>query len=221
MIRKVPPDLQREILGIESAPQLSVWGSQYASPPPSKTVFEEMYHEIGSEPENSTLSLIIAIDPAFPPRQVMVKSHVVVSGAKAMRSPAYLATVRRREAALIRRLVLSLKGHRDDPDLTIWTHEPLERLRQLIQKLTEAEEFSNPEHEGNACEVLRQLRDTFLDRGWENYRKPGVCDRVAQILKRLAELDEVTADFANTTMDELFEIGLSPATGMAWNDGEE
>ncbi len=221
MITKRTFDLREDTVGIGTEPLFSLMGSRYPSPPASKTILREMYHEIGGALEDSTLSVVIPIDPASPPQQVTVRSHVVVSGAKAMRSPAYLATVRRREAVVVGNLVLSLKEHRDDPDFTKLTRAPLDRLRQLIQRLTEAEEFSNPEHEGNTCEVLRQLRDTFLDGGWEKYRKPEICDRVAKILKDLARMDEVTAEYADTTMDELLEIGLSPVTGMAWNDGEE
>jgi hypothetical protein len=195
-------------------------GPQYGTAPPGKTIFEDVFHEIGRVPEDSTLSVTVPIDVSSPPNQVIVRSHVVATGA-VMRSPQYLATVRRRKASQIAQTILSLKAHRGDPDFTIWTHKPLEVLRQLLQTLTDAEEFVNPEHEGNSCEVLRLLRDTFLDGGWEKYRDTEICDRVAQLLKRLAEADEVTGDFANDAIDELLDIGLSPAVGMAWDDGED
>jgi hypothetical protein len=37
--------------------------------------------------------------------------------------------------------------------------------RSLIRQLSDAEQFSEREYEGNSCEMLRQLRDTFLNLG--------------------------------------------------------
>ncbi|HUT94885.1 MAG TPA: hypothetical protein VMY37_35835 [Thermoguttaceae bacterium] len=184
-----------------------------------KTV--NLYHEIGPQPEDATIEQNVPIDQASPPSAVLIKSHVVAHGAKAFRSPAHVAAIRRRETRKIARLIEDLAARADSEDFVVWTHEPLQKLRGLIHKLTEAEEFSDPEHEGNTCEILRQLRDTFLNRGWERYREPAVRGAAVAILQRLAVADEVSADDAYWAMDQLLELGLNPAAGTFFGDGEE
>jgi hypothetical protein len=181
----------------------------------------DLYHEIGPQPEDLTIEKDVPIDQVSPPTLVRVKSHVIAHGARALKSPQYLATIRRRESGTIATLIEGLEAHADSEDFGAWTHEPLERLRRLIHKLTEAEQFSDEEHEGNSCEILRQLRDTFLNTGWERYREQQVRESGLRILRRLAESDEVSADDCYWTMDELLELGLNPAAGTLLHYGEE
>ena len=184
-----------------------------------KTV--DLYHELGPQPEDATVEEQIEIDQASPPTLVLVKSHVIARGAKVLRSPEYLATIRRREAGRIAALVERLATRAGSEDFVAWTYEPLKKLRALIHKLTEAEEFADPEHEGNSCEILRQLRDTFLNTGWERYREPAVRDAAVNILQRLAAADEVSADDAYIAMDQLLDLDLNPTVGVVWQDDEE
>jgi len=193
--------------------------SGIVSPARIKTV--SVYHEIGVQLEDAIIEQNIPIDQASPPTAVLIKSHVLAHGAKAFRSPAHLATIRRRETGKIARLVEDLAARADSEDFVVWTHEPLQKIRGLIHKLTEAEEFSDPEHEGNTCEILRQLRDTFLNRGWGRYRERAVRGAAVAILQRLAVADEVSADDAYWAMDQLLELGLNPAAGTLFGYGEE
>lgn len=193
--------------------------SGIVSPVRIKTV--TLYHEIGARLEDAVIEENVPIDQASPPIAVLIKSHVVARGAKAFRSPAHLAAIRRRETGRIARLVERLAARADSEDFLVWTHEPLEKLRGLIHQLTEAEEFSDPEHEANSCEVLRQLRDTLLNGGWKRYREPAVRSAAVSILQRLAVADEVSADDAYCAMDQLLELGLNPAAGTLFADGEE
>lgn len=183
----------------------------------------DIYHEFGTNFEDQTQLNVIPIDQTDPPVALLVKSHVVAGGARALRSPAYLATVRRRDAAKIARLIVDLEQHAGTDDFVAWTHEPLEKLRRLIRKLSDAEEFADPEHEGNSCEILRQLRDTFLNDGWRRYEEPEVREAAIGILRRLAIADQdgVTADDADSAMDKLLDLDLNPTVGFAWNNAEE
>lgn len=178
-----------------------------------------LYHELGPQLENQTAEAVVDIDET--PTRVVFKSHVITRGAKALRSPHYLATIRRRGARMIAALIEALATHVQSEEFAVWTHEPLEKLRGLIYRLTEAEEFSDPEHEGNSCEILRQLRDTFLNAGWERYREPAVRDAAVSILQRLAAADEVSADDAYSAMDQLLDLDLDPSVGIVWQDDEE
>lgn len=178
-----------------------------------------LYHELGPELENQTAEEVVDIDQT--PTRVVFKSHVITRGAKGLRSPQYLATIRRRGARTIATLIEALGTRARSEDFPVWTHEPLDKLRGLIHTLTEAEEFSHPEHEGNSSEILRQLRDTFLNTGWERYRESVVRDAAVSILQHLAVADEVSADDASRALDQLLALGLNPTVGVVWQDDEE
>ncbi|MHC4398609.1 MAG: hypothetical protein ACYTG0_02915 [Planctomycetota bacterium] len=175
--------------------------------------------ELGLPLEDQTAERVVDIDQA--PTRLLVKSHVRARGAKGLRSPQYLATIRRREAGKIGGLIAELATHEGSEDFVAWTHEPLDELRRLIHRLTEAEEFSNPEHEGNSCEILRQLRDTLLNTGWERYQESAVRDAAVKILQHLATADEVSADDAYDAMNQLLDLDLNPTVGPAWQNAED
>ena len=186
-----------------------------------RTDVVDIVHELSPQLENHTEQRVVNIDQEYPPAKVLFISRVVTRGAKALRSPQYLATIRRRQAGKIARLIAGLAAHAESEDFAAWTHEALEALRRLIHKLTEAEEFSDPEHEGNSCEILRQLRDTFLNTGWERYREPAVRNAAVSILQHLAAADEVSANDAYIAMDQLLDLDLNPTVGMVCQDDQE
>lgn len=186
-----------------------------------RTDVVDIVHELSPQLENHTEQRVVDIDREYPPAKVLFISRVVTRGAKALRSPQYLATIRRRQAGKTARLIDGLAAHAESEDFAAWTHEALETLRRLIHKLTEAEEFSDPEHEGNSCEILRQLRDTFLGTGWERYREPAVRDAAVSILQRLAAAEEVSAEDASSAMDTFLDLHLNPGAGMIGQDDQE
>ena len=133
----------------------------------------------------------------------------------------YLATIRRRFAGKISKLIESLDSHAASDDFPLWTQQVLESLRESIQQLSAADESSSAEHEGNSCEILRQVRDTLLDSGWKRYREPDVRTAVAKILQHLAAAEEVTSEDAFESTDQLLDLGLNPSVGMAWDDEQQ
>ena len=203
-----------------------IWDAAVAAPTSGSTSesrieIMRIVHEMSPQLGNQTEQRVLDIDQDYPPTKVVVKSQVITRGAKGLRSPEYLATIRRREAGKIAQLIHELGIRAESEDFAAWTHEPLERLRRVIHKLTEAEQFSGEEHEGNSCEILRQLRDTFLNTGWERYREQHVRESGLRILRRLAQSAEVSADDCYWAMDQLLEIGLNPAAGTLFRYGEE
>lgn len=177
-------------------------------------------HEIGSVPEDMSLERVVSVPPSTSITHVLFRSEVRATGARALRSPAYLAAVRRREAQTLLKLLDKLGNQTDSPDFVVWTHEPLERLRRLIRTLSESEEFSYPRHEGNSTEILRQLRDSFLKSGWKRYREPEVREVARIALVKLADVDEVSADDAYRVGDQLLNLGIDPAVGDLCGDAE-
>ncbi len=131
------------------------------------------------------------------------------------------ATIRRHLAGKIGTLIEALGGRAESEDFPIWTQQILESLQDSIQQLSAPDEFSSREQEGNSCEILRQVRDTLLDCGWKKYREPHVRAAVVKILQRLVSAVEVTAEDALDSTDQLLELGLNPAVGMAWDDEQK
>lgn len=187
----------------------------------SPVISREICHEFTSVLDDRVEERTVHIDPSAPPVEVKFRSRVIFPGRRTLRSPAYLATVRRREGGRICQLVTDLKQDADKDDFEVWTHEVLGSLRKLIRKLSDAEEDADIEHEGNSCEILRQLRDTLLNTGWHRYREQEVRNAVVEILQHLASADEVSSDDAHRAMDNLFDLNLDPAVGFVGQYGEE
>ena len=188
----------------------------------SATIRRELVHELGADLSDSFMEQTINVAPSYFPTVVQIKSTLRAGGARALRSPAYLASVRRRECGMIGRLIASLAAKADmGDDFIAWTHEPLDRIRRLIDKLSSAEEYRETEFEGNSCEILRQLRDTFLGNGWKSYRSDSVCATALSVLKHLSTEDEITSNHVYGSLEKLLNAGLSPAIGILPGDGEE
>jgi len=191
-------------------------------PDKAETVEISILHELAYPLEDASESITIDIDPFSPPKQVTIKSRVLTAAARRLGSPEYLAAIRRRKARAISKAIEGLADRAANEDFVVWTHECLDRLRQLIHQLSEAEQYSDPQHEGNSCEILRQIRDSFLNSGWERYREADVRRETVLILRRLGEVNEVTPEDAGSCMDRLLHLGLDVAVGMPlFNDEED
>jgi hypothetical protein len=67
------------------------------------------------------------------------------------------------------------------------------------------------EQEGNAREVLRQVRDSLCDGGWLHYRKAEVREEVASVLEAyLADIEEVPPEAVRLAFNRLADVGLLP-----------
>lgn len=206
------------------AAHLGTIGPDYLSslaPARDGTQTVELFHEWSPMPSDSTVEKVLDVDPLMPPSQIRFRSHLVAEAARRLSSPDYLASMRRRRSAKIADLVRGLAKHCESPDFPVWTHEALQELRSLIQFLSDAEQFSDCPQEGNSCEILRQIRDTLLNFGWEHYRRGQVRDCVAAILTHMVQADEVTPPDAELAMDQLLDLGLNPAVGLQVSYAEE
>ena len=125
-----------------------------------------------------------------------------------------LSALRRRKSKKIAAMIRDLGKHSGKREFPVWTQGVLEELRSLIRQLSDAEQFSEREYEGNSCEILRQLRDTFLNSGWNSYREERVRSSAAAILDHLAIADELSVDDTERAMDQLLDMDLNPAVGL-------
>jgi hypothetical protein len=203
----------------ETQPRLGTESAPTVVPEAAETI--DLSHEWTSVPRESTVERTVVIDPTAPPTKVVARSRVIATAAERMASPEYLASVRRRRTAKIAKTVRDLEKHTQKQEFAVWTQEPLNELRKLIRVLSDAEQWSEPEHEGNSCEILRQIRDSFLNVGWRSYRKTSVRDCVAETLEFLSRAEEVGPDDARRTMDQLLDLDLDPSVGMLFSHGEE
>jgi hypothetical protein len=159
-------------------------------------------HEMGSPPEDVATQRTLFIPPSDLPTLVQIKSAVVAGGASALDSPPYLAAVRRREARALAERVRGLEQSANREDFSTCTFPIVNQLNSLLKTLAQTET------EGNTREVLREIRSTILNRGWERYRSPDVRNLIVAILGHLADAEEVSAKDAHATFDKLSRLNL-------------
>lgn len=170
---------------------------------PAKVQRIDVVHEIGSDLVGRTIRREHLVDPSDSPTLVLVASQVVTDAARRMNSPEYLASVRRRRCTKIKNMFASLARKAQRADFEAFTFKVVEEIRELLVQLTDVH------REGNTREILRQIRDTFLDGGHERYRDSKARDLIATIFQRLCEADEITPDDVDQVWDELFDSGLA------------
>jgi hypothetical protein len=177
----------------------------------SHTVFVAHEYPVAGDVITETVTL----ETPAPTTTVIFKSAVTaIAGRKQNASPAFLAAQRRHRSAQISRSIQALGNVEDKEDFQIWAHEPLAQIRKLLHFLTDAEAQADPEHEGNSCEILRQLRDSFLRNGWRRYREDTVRAAVVAVVAKLIEADSVTASDASASLASLLDIGLEPGLNL-------
>jgi hypothetical protein len=113
-----------------------------------------------------------------------------------------MATVRRRETKTLAHDVAALTKHARRDDFGVCTFPVTERLKKLLATLSEAEQ------EGNTREILRRIRDSIQNGGWEAYRKPEVRNVVASILDNLSKLEEVQPRHVKMASEKIAAMGL-------------
>ena len=161
-------------------------------------------HELGIGAEGMPVTEYRVIPPSQFHTLVTFKSQVVGQLPSQSPSVEYTATVRRRKARRLAESISELAAFCDRSDFTAWTFPVLKQIKDLILTLADAE------REGNTREILRQLRDTFMNGGWEAYRRSDARTLAYAIVDHLANAVEVTPKDANAAFDKLCQLGLNP-----------
>ena len=118
--------------------------------------------EFNPDLEEKRYEFSLEFPPTNRPSSLSIKTLVHQAQArKSMGSASYLASIRRREAGGYAKSLRDLSLLTNDEHFIVWTHEVLENLRRAVKILADAEESAYPEREGNACEILREVRDSF------------------------------------------------------------
>lgn len=118
-------------------------------------------------------------------------------------SPAYYAAVRRKRASLIAKKIANLEtqSHRAGLDFSACTLPITEALKDLIGSV-----LIDSESEGNSREVLRVVRDSFLNGGWMHYRRQEQRQRAISSLDLLANQEEITPKHVETAIAALGDV---------------
>jgi transcriptional regulator with XRE-family HTH domain len=126
-------------------------------------------------------------------------------GVDGLPSAAAVAALRRRQAQAIREAIAGLEKHAGRGDFAVCTYPVLKQVNELLATLTDAAA------EGNTREILRQVRNTLMNGGWNQYRDPAVRRSATDIVSGLAETDAVLAQRVEESFDRLYAAGLNPA----------
>ena len=161
-------------------------------------------HEVGVRAEDATAQRMIVVAPSALPTLVQIKSDVVARGARGIGSPVYMSVVRRRGARLLAEQVDGLHKFANREDFSTCTFPVLSRLNALLKSL------ENADQEGNSREVLRQVRSSIMNGGWESYRSSDVRHLVKSILEHLGDVEEVSAKDAHAAFNRLSGLSLDP-----------
>jgi hypothetical protein len=162
-----------------------------------------LIHELADKQSGNILETSRVIPPSTLPTVVSVKVELVGKTTGNRASPAYMATVRRRKAGYLCRMVQGVAEHAARDDLQVYTFPLLTGIKELLIALEAAEQ------EGGARELLRRLRDSLLDKGWEKYRAPETRRLVAETLQWLSETEEVETGKLNAIFQRLRTQGLA------------
>jgi hypothetical protein len=137
------------------------------------------------------------------PTPVVLRSRVSAQRATSVPSAGYTAVLRRRSVQSVLKALNDLSSKIDRPDISACTLPVVESVRDAIRSIQDADS------EGNSREVLRQLRDTFLNGGWEQYRNAGAVDAARRVVQLLLG-DDVPASHPDESYKILTTAGLTP-----------
>ena len=125
-------------------------------------------------------------------------------GTRPFSSTNYQASLRRRLCLGLARELGDLELRVAQDDLAVYTYPITDGLRKLLTELADSLT------EGNTCEIIRRLRDTFLDGGWNQYRQQKARQAGVDILDFLGQAEKVSTEDADRFFDLLYESGLKP-----------
>ena len=163
----------------------------------------DVIHELGSRGTALTVTTHRVVPPSRVPTIVTIRSQVLGQPGSSA-SPEYLGTVRRRKARRLADSILELAKYSDRTDFVVWTYPVLEQIKELIATLSDATA------EGNTREILRQVRDSFMNGGWESYRRPDARNVAFMIADQLASATEVAPKDVDAAFESLMQARLNP-----------
>jgi hypothetical protein len=135
---------------------------------------------------------------------IKVRSQVVPTLPQRLRSPAYLGARRRALSKQLRAEVDRVELQVDREDFYVATYPIFDLIDTALRELQTATT------EGNSREILRQIRDSLIDCGWEKYKAREARNAVREVLALLERLEVVEAQDARFSYGVLRDAGLTP-----------
>jgi hypothetical protein len=174
-----------------------------------------LFHEIGRHDSIAVLEQVEWLSP-YPGRTaVHIRVQPTGDTRGVLSSPTYMAAIRRREASDIMKLIESLQTYAGVVDFTAYTFPVIEKIKTLLNRLSDAE------REGNTREILRQLRNTFINGGWERYRISAARNTAIDVFRYLSNADEIVPEDVRRIFDELLNAGFEPVGVSLFDTTEE
>jgi hypothetical protein len=155
----------------------------------------------------------VTIQPSNGITKVEYVSRVDAADVQRMQSATAIAISRRRRCGEIHKMVLNLGQHVAAPDFHTFVHRIAEALSRVYRELLEYDYV-----EGNSCMILRYLRNSIQDGGWEKYREAHVRSTVSGLTNELATALVVEANMAERAFKTLYDVGLQPAVVLNLSD---
>lgn len=153
----------------------------------------------------------IFVNPSSKPSIVKVTSKYTATPSQSFSSRSsppssseFFAAIRRRVATSLTELVRKLREHHDSDTFVFVTHAIVTQIQKELQQLSDAE------REANSREILRQVRDSILNGGWNRLRVETAQAVILKALKILQKDGEVTGAEADSVFDLLLDGGLTP-----------
>ena len=146
----------------------------------------------------------LTIEGVLPWGKVTGTPYSSPGSARPFASPNYQAALRRGRCVSLAKVLAVLERRAAEEDFVVYTHPVTDGLRTLLGELAESPS------EGNTREILRRLRDTFLDGGWNHYREKKARQIASEVLIFLGRAERVTPEHADRFLDLMLEGGLKP-----------
>lgn len=166
-----------------------------------KSVFIELPVDLNPTTEKVSFS----IEPTKKRTVVSANIYVTTAGAALVRTPAYVASVRRRRVKAIITQIADLAKHIDRDDFTCFVFPILDSLRKLSLSLFEHERF-----EGNTLVILRYVSNTLLVPDDERLKEEQPRNVITSVLELLLTADEIDPSIVKKTFRMLHQGGLNP-----------
>ena len=202
--------------GVAQAGSLSV-GTQRASTEQRYVTLE--MHSLNLQPtrDGSEVSAnkSFTIPPGETPTTLSIISTVSSAAIKHIRSAAAVGIQRRRQVSQIAKHLRRLPGHAEQQDFHSVAFPVFDMVRRTYQDLAQFDQY-----EGNTCMILRYLRNSLVDGGWNRYKEKTVATAVADLLDRISKSESVNRQDAMDTFRLFYELKLRATLPVVIESGD-
>lgn len=137
------------------------------------------------------------------------------SAIRQIRSAAAVGVQRRRQVSEIAKHLRRLPDHAGRQDFHSVAFPVFDMVRRTYQDLVRFDQY-----EGNTCMILRYVRNSLIDGGWNRYKEKAVAAAVADLLDRISKLETISRQDAKDTFRLLYELKLRATLPVVIEPGD-